>query len=202
MLRFMRSVIVIVGLVLALAACGSEAASTSGSDTGDEVVSSPFVSIPFDELSADHVDPPVSFAHSPSIGGAHYPFWQNCGFYDVEVLEGGATHTLEHGAVWITYNEELVTAEDLGVLQDLVANDGKLLVSPYPHDERLVLSAWGVQQRIDVGPEDPVVADFIETWQDNPVLPEAGVSCIGSVGIPPSAPELFADGTEVPASYR
>ena len=206
----MRTVLVIVGLVLALAACGSEAASTADSpapsestdDTAEAVEQAPFVSVPFDDLGTNHIEPPVSFSNSPSIGGDHYPFWQNCGFYDVEVIEGAATHTLEHGAVWITYNEDLVTGDEVSTLQTLAADNSKLLISPYPHEERLVLSAWGVQQRTDAGPGDPVVAEFIEMWQDNPVLPEAGVTCLGAVGVAPSEPGLFEDGTEVPDEYR
>jgi len=207
----MRKVIVLVGFALALVACGSDEpqeavanteASSEAASAGEES-DSPFVSVPLSELTANHIDPPVSFSHSPAIGGDHYRFWQNCGFYDVEVIEGAAAHTLEHGAVWITYNASAVTSDDVQVLEAMAAGNEKLLISPYPHDEPLVLSAWGVQQRLATSdPNDPSVAAFIDTWQDNPELPEAGVTCLRSVGIAPDQPGVFPDGGEVPAEYR
>jgi hypothetical protein len=43
----------------------------------------------------------------PPAGGPHNPSWQNCGFYDELVRDENAVHSLEHGAVWITYQPDL-----------------------------------------------------------------------------------------------
>ncbi len=203
----------LISLAIVLAACGgsdaadTETPSTSGpTDTSsDEVDGSALAaptSIPVSDISAGHVDPPVSFDQSPSIGGDHYPFWQNCGFYNVEVLEGAAAHTMEHGAVWITYNASSISDEDLAALEQLAQDNGKLLISPYAHDEPLVLSAWGVQQRGITSVEEPQFMEFIDTWVDNPELAEAGVRCTGAAGVPPDDIRTLADGEQVPENYN
>lgn len=197
-------------LVIVLAACGgSDANGTepSSPDTsaaasdGVAALSAP-ISVPVSEIGSSHVDPPVSFDHSPSIGGDHYPFWQNCGFYEVELLEGAATHTMEHGAIWVTYNADTISSDDLATLEQMVQENGKLLVSPYPHDEPLVLSAWGVQQRGITSIDAPEFDEFIERWTDNPELPEAGVRCTGAAGVPPDDIRTLADGEQVPDDYN
>lgn len=190
---------------LLLAACSGSDETTTVADTPDEADVTTeasgevtFTSVPVADLSADHVNPPVSFDTSPSTGGAHYPFWMNCGFWTVEVLEGAATHTMEHGAVWITYNADRVTADELSELEALARSDSKLLITPYDHPEKLVLSAWGVQHRQDdLRPGDAAVAEFIESWKDNPELPEAGVTCQDALGFPPDNVRTLVSNGEV-----
>lgn len=192
-------------LVVVLSACGSSESTQSTGTSSDAVDSSALsapTSVPVSDLGASHVDPPVSFDQSPSIGGDHYPFWQNCGFYNVELIEGAATHTMEHGAVWITYNESTISSDDLATLEDLTKDNGKLLISPYPHDEPLVLSAWGVQQRGILSIDEPAFNEFIDTWIDNPELAEAGVRCTGAAGIPPNDVRSLADGEQVADSFE
>lgn len=160
------------------------------------------IAVPVGSLGTEHIDPPALFSNSPSIGGDHYPFWQNCGFYNVELLEGAATHTMEHGAVWITYNADKVDSAELDVLAEMAEANGKLLISPYSHDEKLVLSAWGIQHRTAFSPTDPEVAAFVAAWIDNPELAEAGVRCTGAAGIPPNDTRTLSDGATVSAEYN
>src|SRR5207248_375053 len=54
-----------------------------------------------------HVRTPVSYAQNPPVGGNHAALWQNCGFYSSPVANENAVHSLEHGAVWITYRPGL-----------------------------------------------------------------------------------------------
>src|SRR5512143_1979998 len=42
----------------------------------------------------------------PPVFGEHYPAWQNCGIYDQPVELGSALHSMEHGAVWLTYRPD------------------------------------------------------------------------------------------------
>lgn len=203
----------LISLAMVLVACGgSDASETESQSTGateetihmssSDLPAAPLVSIPVSDISAEHVEPPVSFDQSPSIGGDHYPFWQNCGFYNVELIEGAATHTMEHGAVWITYNAPTISDEDLATLESLAANNAKLLISPYPHNEPLVLSAWGVQQRSISAVDSPEVQAFIDEWVDNPDLPEAGVRCDGAAGVPPDDVRTLVGGDQVPDSFN
>ena len=50
-----------------------------------------------------HTEENVDYEQTPSAGGAHNPVWQNCGFYEKPIRDENAVHSLEHGAVWITY---------------------------------------------------------------------------------------------------
>lgn len=183
-------------LALALAACGGDG-DTAAEFTGEvsDVQTTPLI-----EINANHVEPPVSFNTSPSTGGDHYPFWVNCGFYNEPVIEGAATHSLEHGVVWITYNASLA-AEEISALEDLAASNPRLLISPYDHAEPIVLSAWGAQQRGISSASAPEVEAFITDWADNPVLGEAGASCSGAAGNPPNDPNTLVDGTPVPEEF-
>ena len=61
----------------------------------------------FGNLSRNHTQNPVSYGQTPPVGGDHYPVWQDQGFYEEPVPNEKAVHTLEHGAVWITYSPDL-----------------------------------------------------------------------------------------------
>lgn len=204
--------VTLLSLVLILAACGGsspdegveEAGASTTIPTSDEpsTASTVVIEVDVESLGTEHIDPPATFEHSPPIGGDHYGFWQNCGFYDVELIEGAAAHTLEHGAVWITYNASKLSEEEVSTLASIAAGNGKVLASPYPHDEKLVLSAWGIQLRSEYSPADAEVQAFIDEWIDNPELAEAGVRCTGAAGIPPSDVRSLADGTQVPDEFQ
>ncbi len=207
--------LLLVGLTVLLASCGdgdpsdgveTTNASTSTTEVTEVVALPPLTSVPVGEYGTSHIEPPVEFATSPSTGGDHYPFWQNCDFYTEPVPEGAATHSMEHGAVWITYNADATTSEDLAILESLSEGNNKLLITPYDHEDTVILSAWGVQQRGVPSPSTPegtrVIAEFIESWADNPVLAEAGVRCDGAAGVAPDQPRLFPDGQVVPDEFN
>jgi hypothetical protein len=75
------------------------------------------------------------YDQSPPAGGQHNPIWQNCGFCDEPVRDENAVHSLEHGAVWITYQPDL-PQKQIGKLRDLAQNNTLVLASPYPDPAR------------------------------------------------------------------
>ncbi len=85
----------------------------------------------FEDLTRNHVETDVEYAQNPPAGGDHLPAprWQDCGFYDAPVQDESAVHSLEHGAVWITYYPDL-PAEQVAELEELAADNPYLLVSP------------------------------------------------------------------------
>jgi hypothetical protein len=138
----------------------------------------------FAGLSRDHTDQPVNYEQDPPVGGPHAnsPLWQNCGFYDTPVANETAVHSLEHGAVWLTYNPDL-PADEVAVLRDL-ASQSKVLVSPYPGlGDDVVASVWGRQLRIPEFDKGTIEA-FVITQKDGPTTPEPGAVCSGGVGTP------------------
>lgn len=119
----------------------------------------------------------------PPPFGAHYGAWQNCGIYDQPVELGNALHSMEHGAVWLTYSTDLSESQ-IAELQDLVRGHSYVLMSPYPpQTQPVVLTAWGVQLVIDSLPDDRI-AQFIDYYELGPQNPEPGAPCSGAVGNP------------------
>ena len=123
--------------------------------------------------SAEHTEDPVKYAQDPPAGGPHAPAWQKCAAYDAPVRNENAVHSLEHGAVWITYQPDLPGAEVKTL--DKLAQHRSVLVSPYPDlKDPIVASAWGAQLRLDA-PDDPRLGAFIERYAGNG--PEPGANC-------------------------
>lgn len=120
----------------------------------------------------------------PPAGGVHHPAWQNCGVYDIEIRADHAVHSLEHGAVWITYDPEIVTGEDLERLQDLTRGGTHRLLSPFPgQPSPVVATAWGYQLQLDDA-GDGRLKDFIRNYEQGPQTPEPGARCGGAIGNP------------------
>lgn len=131
----------------------------------------------FDDLSRDHVVEAVTYEQSPPPGGDHHPAWLNCGVYTEEVPQHHAVHSLEHGAVWLTYQPD-VSADELETLQGL-ADQPYLLLSPVADQESPVMAtAWGVQLEVDSA-EDPRLNNFIREYRQGPQTPEPGAACTG-----------------------
>jgi hypothetical protein len=115
----------------------------------------------------------------PPVGGTHNPQWLNCGIYDDPVENALAVHSLEHGAVWLTYNPD-AAPDQIAALEAYA--DTFTLVSPYPDQESdFAASAWGVQLKLDSLPDDRL-DQFIGRYKGQG--PEAGASCSGGVGTP------------------
>ncbi|MGW0900416.1 DUF3105 domain-containing protein, partial [Streptomyces goshikiensis] len=73
------------------------------------------------KLGRNHVETPVKYEMNPPVGGDHHPRWMNCNgdVYKNPVPEVNAVHSLEHGAVWVTYNEKAAKG-DLDKLAETV----------------------------------------------------------------------------------
>ena len=133
--------------------------------------------------AGNHTEEVVDYAQSPPAGGAHNPVWQNCGFYEEPVRNETAVHSLEHGAVWITFSPE-VPQDEIERLRDLSESNGFVLVSPYPdQDSPIVATAWGKQLALESA-EDSNLERFISAYTQGPQTPEPGATCNGGVGDP------------------
>jgi Protein of unknown function (DUF3105) len=127
-----------------------------------------------------HTSGDVDYEQSPPVGGPHNPVWQNCGFYDKPVRDENAVHSLEHGAVWITYTPDL-PQDQVNELEDIAQRESYVLVSPYPDlpgNTPVVASAWGKQVGLD-GADDPDLESFIQAYEQGPQTPEPGAVCSG-----------------------
>jgi len=132
----------------------------------------------------NHVNsvPDPGYPVPPSFG-QHLNAWQNCGIYDQPIGLGNALHSLEHGAVWLSYSSD-VTDSQIAELQNIVRGHDYVLMSPYPSQTTpVVLSAWTVQLVIDSLPDDRIAA-FIDYFEEGPQNPEPGAPCSGAIGNP------------------
>jgi hypothetical protein len=129
-----------------------------------------------------HVDTPVDYSESPPVGGPHAPppSWADCTgtVYTVDIRHENAVHSLEHGAVWITYNPDQVKQSDIDTLAKLVENKSGRMMSPYAGlDSPISIQAWGHQLKLDSAGDKRIkqFADFLTL--NNDFTPEPGASC-------------------------
>ena len=133
--------------------------------------------------AGQHTQGSVNYPQTPPAGGEHNPVWQNAGFYSKPIKNENAVHTMEHGAVWITYSPDL-PQQQVNKLRDLANSRDCVLVSPYQGlDSPVVASAWGKQLKLKSA-EDAALNSFVGSYLRGPQTPEPGASCTGGVGTP------------------
>ncbi|GAB3605250.1 DUF3105 domain-containing protein [Conyzicola nivalis] len=141
----------------------------------------------FDEVPAVHVatavDYEADYGMNPPAGGNHNQAWLNCGVYSEPQQNENAVHALEHGAVWVTYDPDALSDEEVETLRDSIPST-YMLLTPYPDlPAPVVASAWANQVQLD-GVDDPRLGDFIEKFRQSPDAPEPGAACTGAIDGP------------------
>ncbi|WP_329612900.1 DUF3105 domain-containing protein [Streptomyces brevispora] len=136
----------------------------------------------WDKLSQEHVDKKVDYPMNPPVGGDHNPVWMNCDadVYTEAIPKENAVHSLEHGAVWVTYTGEAKPA-DVKKLGERVSATPYSLMSPVEDQAApLMLSAWGKQLTVKSA-TDARVAQFFTKYVQGPQTPEPGAACSGGI---------------------
>jgi hypothetical protein len=124
----------------------------------------------------------ITYEQDPPVNGDHAPYWQNCGYYSSPVENEAAVHSLDHGAVWITYQEDL-PEDQVSTLRDLARQD-YVLVSPYPDlSAPVVATAWRNQLEL-TGADDPRLQQFVDQFRISETAPRSGNGCTGGRGEP------------------
>ena len=124
----------------------------------------------------------IPFGELPPRGGTHHPMWQSCGLYFDPVEPKHAVHSMEHGAVWVTYQPEM-HPRDRAVLENNIGIDPWVIISPYPGlRSPVVLTAWGVQLELD-SVDDPRIDEFLEQFKSGIQAPEPFASCDGGIAV-------------------
>ncbi|WP_216329438.1 DUF3105 domain-containing protein [Deinococcus aestuarii] len=162
----MKRTLLLALLPLTLAACGG--GNIEGLQT-------------FEYQGGDHRAGSLVYTENPPAGGAHNAIWQNCGVYDQPLYNEYAVHSLEHGAVWITYRPDL-GAEGVAALKTLVDGRPYTLLSPYEGlPAPVVASAWNAQLQVQ-NPTDERLGAFLDKYEQGPTAPERGAACSGGYG--------------------
>jgi hypothetical protein len=158
-----------------------------------------------EEPGRNHVAGRVQYEDYPSrppLGGDHNGVPQQCQVYEEEIAPEHAVHSMEHGAVWITYSPDL-PEDQLEELRGEVEGDPYRILSPLEGQESpVVLTAWGRQLAVDDVSDDRV-GRFLDVYTNGRQTPERGALCAGTtatgageVGAVPPAP---APGSGSPA---
>jgi len=141
-------------------------------------------------LGRKHVEGSVTYPHqgdSPPDGGDHNSNPQSCQVYTAAIANEHALHSLEHGAVWVTYNPNTASAADIATLKGLVDGNPDRLLSPYPGLKTPVsLQAWGERLFVDSA-SDTRVKRFLDLFTKGPQAPEPNASCVGTTATGPIA---------------
>ncbi|MDI3284958.1 DUF3105 domain-containing protein [Polyangium sp. 15x6] len=118
---------------------------------------------------------PVVYATNPPTSGPHYPSWAAFKWYDAPVPRGFLVHSMEHGAVVISYHCEGGCESELATLAaflDARPADplcvaplkARIIVVPDPElDVRFAAAAWGGLLRADCL-DTAALGAFLDTY--------------------------------------
>jgi hypothetical protein len=148
-------------------------------DVKEEDLDNPWV---VQQTHIDGEDPTAvpEYAITPPAGGDHLSQWQTCtgSVYDAPIMDGNAVHSLEHGAVWLTYDPALVDGDGIEQLRAKVEGRDFSMMSPYPEmGTEVSVQAWGVQYKTnDIN--DPKIDEFMDFYiQNADNAAEPGAQC-------------------------
>jgi hypothetical protein len=130
-------------------------------------------------LKQDHKEGFIVYPMNPPAGGPHHPVWQNCmgDVYDKPIDNGNAVHSLEHGAVWITY-QPATEASTVSQLESRITGREYTMMSPYPGQPTMIsVQAWGYQLGL-TGLDLDAVDAFIDKYRIKATV-ETGAACSG-----------------------
>jgi len=128
-------------------------------------------------VTREHTNEPVTYAQSPPVGGNHRPTWLNCGVYQQPVPDELAVHSMEHGAVWVTYRPDL-PGDAVAALSEAIPDTYVVLSPREGLPSPVVASAWGTQLAL-TGADDPRLEAFVKEYRQGPQTPEPGAACTG-----------------------
>lgn len=127
-----------------------------------------------------HVDGPIEYESAVPAGGPHNPIPLDCDIYEFEVPQENAVHSLEHGAVWITYRPD-IGDDAIDALEGVANTRRKAIVSPVSAQSAPIMAtAWGWQLELD-DPDDIRIRQFFNAFESASSAPEPGALCVGGV---------------------
>ena len=133
----------------------------------------------YEYVGGVHTETRIPYTETPAVGGPHHPVWQNCGIYRQELFDEHVVHSMEHGAVSITYRPGNIDTAALTALEERFAGNRYVLISPRAEQgATIVLSAWNRQLALEDA-SDPRVGIFVARYAEGPQAPESGAPCRG-----------------------
>lgn len=130
----------------------------------------------YSDVGASHVADGslTEMPSQPPAGGDHYPRPAPTGVFDEPLADGNLVHALEHGIIWFSYQPDLVTDEQLALLEDVAGEySNDVILAPRPaNNAPLYALSWGRRSTVDPGDVE-FLRQFVETNRNR--SPEPGV---------------------------
>jgi len=183
-----RRIGIVVGSVAAVAVVGlvitAVVTSSTPAPDPDDIAIEGLDSFPeYADTIFNHVGGEVAYEQSPPVGGDHAGAWLNCGVYTEPVAPENVVHSLEHGAVWVTYDPAEITGDELSALQDAMPDTYSVLSPVVDLQAPIVASAWAEQVELD-GVDDERLQQFVDKFWQGGSAPELGSACTGAIDGP------------------
>jgi hypothetical protein len=147
------------------------AQAAGGQPSGADLMGVEYGDVRRDHLAVGSITEAPS---QPPAGGPHYPAPWPTGVFSEEPADGYLVHSLEHGIIWVSYQPDMVTPEQLAALTNLVEdNRGDAILAPRSaNDAPVYVMSWG--RRLQPAADDiETIRRFISTNRDR--SPEPGV---------------------------
>ncbi|TFD07077.1 DUF3105 domain-containing protein [Cryobacterium sp. TMT1-66-1] len=173
------AVVAIIALIVTAFVLTPKAANYAGGGAGD---ASTIDGVETFSNTASHVETAVTYEQTPPAGGEHNRAWLNCGVYDQAVPNENAVHSLEHGAIWVTYDPSISDAELATLKAELPST--YVVLSPFEGiPAPIVLSGWNAQLQVDSA-GDPRIGEFFTEFWKSVNVPENTAPCTGAIDAP------------------
>jgi hypothetical protein len=107
----------------------------------------------------------VDYQTNPPTSGDHYANPVPWGIYDEEVTDEAVVHSLEHGGIWISYQD--LSEEEIAILAEIgQQNSQSTVVSPRAsNDSRIVVASWGKMMNLETV-DKALIQKYIDTYKN------------------------------------
>lgn len=87
---------------------------------------------------------------NPPLSGPHYATPADWGFYQNGLEDEQAIHNLEHGGIWISYQQDLTVDEEAELKKLVKKYPNRLIVSwRAKNDAKFVVASWRRMEKLD-----------------------------------------------------
>jgi len=102
---------------------------------------------------------------NPPTSGPHWPQPAQCKIYTEEIADESVIHSLEHGAVWVTYKDNGELGDNLTALVE--NNSTKVILSPRSeNDSAVAVVSWGRILKLE-GFDEQQIDEFINVYRNS-----------------------------------
>lgn len=152
------AVVIGVGVILYKQDAKVSALKATGDKNAEQIGES------FPNLGQDHIkvgESHIPYNSNPPTSGPHYLQPADWGVYQNSLPDEQLVHNLEHGGIWISYND--IDPDTQGKLEAIgKANPGSVIVTPRPaNDSKIALASWTRLTKLDSYDETKIL-DFIK----------------------------------------